>query len=179
MENNLLENTYENKNLLTRTYFKKKIDASIKIAQLKKEDVILDFGCGAGWLEKKLKGFNIIGYDLNPEKTFIEDYRKLKPTKIFCLDVFEHIPPKEIRQILNNFMKMSNNFQLIVSIPTGNFISRKVRKLVGKTEVPKEHITSYEEILNILRENFEIKKKINFFTVTEIFLFEPKKVNSY
>ena len=175
MENNLLENTYENKNLLTRTYFRKKIDSAIKIAKLKKEDIILDFGCGAGWLEKRLKNYNIIGYDINPEKTFIKDYRTLKPTKIFCLDVFEHIPPEEINSIIENFKKMSNNLSLIVSVPTGNLISRKVRKFVGKTEVPKEHITSYEEILKILKENFKIKKKINFFTVTKIFFLEPKK----
>ncbi len=175
MENNLLENTYENKNLLTRTYFRKKINSSIKIANLKKEDVILDFGCGAGWLEKRLKKFNITGYDINPEKTFIKDYRTLKPNKIFCLDVFEHIPPEEIMKIIENFKKMSSSFQIIVSIPTGNFISRKVRKLVGKDEVPKEHITSYGEILKILKDNFKLKKKVNFFTVTKIFLFEYKK----
>jgi cyclopropane fatty-acyl-phospholipid synthase-like methyltransferase len=175
MENNLLENTYENKNFLTRTYFIKKVDAAIKFAGLKKEDLILDFGCGAGWLEKRLKKFNIIGYDINPNKTFIKDYRTLKPDKIFCLDVFEHIPPSEIREILDNFRKMNPDSQLIVSVPTGNFISRKVRKLVGKTEVPKEHITSYEEILKILKENFNIRKKVNFFTVTKIFLLEPKK----
>ncbi|MCK9596944.1 class I SAM-dependent methyltransferase [Candidatus Pacearchaeota archaeon] len=174
MENNLLENTYENKNILTKIYFRKKIDASIRIANLKKEDIILDFGCGAGWLERKLKRFNIQGYDINPEKTFIKDYKTIKPTKIFCLDVLEHIPAEEIKKIIESFKKMNDNFELIVSIPTGNFISRKIRKLVGKDEVPKEHITSYEEILNILKQNFRIKKKINFFTVTKIFLFESR-----
>jgi hypothetical protein len=172
MENNLLENTYDSQNFITKIYFRQKIDATIRLAELKKEDIILDFGCGAGWLEKKLKNFNIIGYDINPEKTFVKDYRTVKPTKIFCLDVFEHIPVEEIRKIIQNFKKMNNNFELIVSIPTGNFISRKVRKLVGKDEVPKEHITSYQDILNILKENFKIKKKINFFTVTKIFLLE-------
>jgi 2-polyprenyl-3-methyl-5-hydroxy-6-metoxy-1,4-benzoquinol methylase len=172
MENNLLENTYESKNLLTRIYFRMKMNSAINLARLKKEDLILDFGCGGGWLEKKLKNFNIIGYDINPEKTFIKDYKKIKPTKIFCLDVFEHIPSSEIINIIKNFKKMNDNFQIIVSIPTGNFISRKVRNLVGKTEVPKEHITSYEEILRILNENFRQKKKINFFTVTKIFIFE-------
>lgn len=171
MENNLLENTYESKNLLTRIYFRMKINSAIKLAKLKKEDLILDFGCGAGWLEKKLKNFNIIGYDINPEKTFIKDYKKIRPTKIFCLDVLEHIPYSEIIKIIKNFKEMGS-FQLAVSIPTGNFISRKVRKLVGKDEVPKEHITSYEEILRILKENFILKKKINFFTVTKIFIFE-------
>ena len=42
----------------------------------KKKDIILDFGCGGGWLEKKLKQYNIYGYDINPQKTFIKDYRK-------------------------------------------------------------------------------------------------------
>jgi SAM-dependent methyltransferase len=177
MENNLLENTYENKNLLTRTYFKEKVEAAIRIAGLKGDDLILDFGCGAGWLEERLRKFYIVGYDINPEKTFIDDYRKLQPTKIFCLDVFEHIPIPEIKEIIENFKKMNNHFQLIVSIPTGNLISRKVRKLVGKAEVPKEHITSYNDILKILKENFKIKKKVNFFTVTKIFLCEYNKEN--
>lgn len=172
MEDNLLENTYESKNLLTRIYFRTKMWTVIKIARLNKNDVILDFGCGGGWLEKKLKGFNILGYDINPKKTFIKDYREIKPTKIFCLDVFEHIPSEEIKKIIRNFKEMSDNFELIVSIPTGNFISRKVRKFVGKDEVPKEHITSYDEILSILNNEFKIKRKINFFTVTKIFSFK-------
>jgi hypothetical protein len=175
MENNLLENTYENKNLLTRMYFRKKIDATIRLAKIKKEDVILDFGCGAGWLERILKEFDIFGYDINPEKTFVKDYTTIKPDKIFCLDVFEHIPAEEIKKIIENFKKMNNNFELIVSIPTGNFISRKVRKLVGKEEIPKEHITSYGEILKILKNNFRMKRRLNFFTVTKIFVFEKIK----
>jgi len=175
MENNLLENTYENKNLLTRTYFKQKVEAAIRLAKLKKEDIILDFGCGDGWLEERLRKYYIVGYDVNPEKTFIKDYRTMKPTKIFCLDVFEHIPLIEIQNIINNFKKMNNHFELIVSIPTGNLISRKVRKLVGKLEVPKEHITSYEDILTLLKRNLELKRKMNFFTVTKIFVFEWNK----
>ena len=174
MENNLLENTYENDNLITKIYFRKKVDSAIKIANLKKEDIILDFGCGAGWLLKKLKGFNVMGYDINPEKTFIDDYTRLRPNKIFCLDVFEHIPVNEIKKIIEDFKDMNNYFEIIVSIPTGNWISRKIRKLVGKDEVPREHITSYEDILKILKLNFKLKKHINFFTVTKIFLFEHK-----
>ena len=177
MENNLLENTYESKNLLTRTYFRTKVLLAIKSARLKKSDVILDFGCGGGWLEKKLKNFEIYGYDVNPEKTFIKDYRKIKPTKIFVLDVFEHIPIEEIKKIIENFKKLDEKFEMIISIPSENFISRKIRKLVGKKEVPKEHITRGDEISKVLRENFKFKKRINFFTVSYIFLFEYENLN--
>ena len=67
---------------------------------------------------------------------------------------------------------MSERFDLIVSIPTENFVSRKVRKFVGKTEIPAEHITKYQSILDILKENFKIKKTVNFFTVSHFFLLE-------
>ena len=177
MEDNKLENTYESKNLIVKIYFRWKMNKVIRTAKLKKEDIILDFGCGGGWLEKKLKKYNITGFDTNPEKTQIDDYKKVKPTKIFVLDVFEHIPIKETQKILDNFKKMSDNFELVVSQPTENWISRKVRKMVGKAEVPAEHITRYEEIIKLLNENFELKREVNFFTVCHIFIFENKKTN--
>lgn len=174
MEENKLEDTYEDKNPLTRFYFRTKVWLAIRIAKLKKEDIILDFGCGGGWLEEKLKDYEIYGYDINPKKTFIKDYRKIKPTKIFVLDVLEHIPSEEIEKILNNFKKLNNNFILIISVPTENLISRKIRKFVGKREVPKEHITKYQEIIKILKENFILKKRINFFTISHILMLEHK-----
>jgi len=66
---------------------------------------------------------------------------------------------------------MSENFELIVSIPTENKISKIVRKLVGKSEVPKEHITKYPEIIKILKSKLKLIKKFNFLTVSYIFLF--------
>lgn len=171
-EDNTLEATYESKNFITRLYFRLKINSAIKLARLRKGDVILDFGCGGGWLERKLKGFEIHGYDINPEKTFIDDYKKVRPTKIFVLDVLEHVPENEIQGILDSFKNLNNRFDLIVSIPTENWISRKMRKLVGKKEVPDEHITKYDTILRILKRNFRLKGQVNFFTVSKNFLFE-------
>lgn len=171
IENNRLEDTYDSGSWITKNYFRSKVYVAIKLAGLKKDDIILDFGCGGGWLEKKLANFNINGYDKNPKKSSIKDYRKIRPTKIFVLDVFEHIPVKIIKDIINNFKKMNKNFELIVSQPTENWISRKIRKLVGKSEVPDEHITRYEEIIELLKENFKLKKRVNFFSVSHIFLF--------
>ena len=63
-EDNLLSNTYESGNLIAKIYFRWKVMTAIRLAGLKKEDVILDYGCGDGWLEHKLKNYNIHGYDL-------------------------------------------------------------------------------------------------------------------
>ena len=177
MEDNRLENTYESKNWLVRTYFRYKINQAIRLAQLKKTDVILDFGCGGGWLEQVLQKCKIYGYDTNPQKTFIKDYRTVRPDKIFALDVFEHIPKSELQKIIESFKKLNNQFEIIVSIPTENFISRKVRKLVGKEEIPKEHVTKYNDILDLLKKNFTFKRKSNIFTVTHTFVFEHPKTD--
>ena len=166
------KDTTLSKNPIVRYFFRMKFEIIISFANLRENDIILDFGCGDKWLKKRLPRFNIIGYDINPKQTEIRDYRTIKPTKIFCLDVFEHIPAKEIEKIIENFKKMNNNFELIVSIPTGNFISRKARKFVGKSEILEGHITSYKEILDLLKKNFELRNKINFFTVTKIFKFK-------
>ena len=178
MEDNKLEDTYESKSFITRNYFRAKVWLAIRMANLKKKDVILDFGCGGGWLEKKLKDYEIYGYDINSKKTFIKDYKKIKPTKIFVLDVFEHILEKEMQIIINNLKNLNKEFDLIVSVPTENWISRKMRKLVGKPETPEEHITSHKTIFEVLKKNFGLKKKINFLTVSRIFVFKNYQLQS-
>src|SRR3989344_5986539 len=75
---------HQNKKLLVRKYFKKKVDTAINLANLSKEDEILDFGCGAGTLKNRLRteGYKVTGYDITPEHSDIEDYTKLSPNKI-------------------------------------------------------------------------------------------------
>ena len=96
---------------------------------------------------------------------------KVNPTRIFALDVFEHMSLFEVEETIKNFKKISKKFLLIVSVPTENWLSRKIRKLVGKLEVPKEHITRHWEITKLLKKHFRLKKSFNFFTVSYIFVF--------
>ena len=52
-----------------------------------------------------------------------------------------------------------------------------MRKLVGKEEIPKEHVTKYKDILELLQKNFTFKQKANIFTVTHTFVFEHPKTD--
>lgn len=169
-----LNATYMNKNPLVKIFSRIKINIAIRMANLKKSDRILDFGCGAGWLKNKLKerGYSVIGYDITSEQTDIGDYTKVKPSKIFVLDVFEHIPKENIQIIIKNFKKMNPKFELITIIPTENWISRKARKLLGKSERVQNHITPIKEILDVLNSEFKLIKKINFLSVSYIAKFK-------
>lgn len=165
-----LKATYLNKNIFIRIFSRTKINLAIKTADLKKQEVILDFGCWAGWLKNKLKerGFNAIGYDITPEHSDVKDYTKIRPAKIFAMDVWEHIPVEEIKKIIKNFKKMNPSFELITAIPTENLLSRKARKLLGKSERVADHITPLKEILKILNSELKLIKKINFLNVSWI-----------
>lgn len=172
IEDNISE-TYEHKNPLIRWYFKLKMKKVIKIAAPNKEELILDFGCGSGKLKQMLPGYKIIGYDINPKQTKIRDYSILKPNKIISVDVFEHIPKESILEIIDNFKKMNPKFKLIVSIPTESFISRKIRRLLGKRERALGHITPLKEILKIFRnKGLRRVSKLNLFNVSYIALYE-------
>ena len=169
------KNWHEHKNPLVRLFFKGKFWIAIKYANLKKDDVILDFGCGNQWLKKTLPGYNIIGYDIDPRLTEVKDYSSLKANKIFVLDVFEHIPKNEIRRIIKRFIKMNPNFELVVIIPNETWLWRKTRKLMGLSERVSDHITSLSEILEILNEELNLVRKINFFTFSHISKWKAKQ----
>jgi hypothetical protein len=168
--------TVRHKNPVVRIYFRWKFNKIIRFAKLKKDELILDFGCGDKWLKNLLQGYNVIGYDQNPKQTDIEDYTTIKPDKIFVIDVFEHIPLEEIKKIIKNFKTMNPNFELITSIPTENWVSRKIRVLVGKKERAPDHITSLQEIWPILKSEMKLAEKINFFTIAWIARFEKKTI---
>ena len=63
---------------------------------------------------------------------------------------------------------MNPNFNLIVIIPTENFISRKIRRLLGKSERVSDHITPLNEILKILNSELKLIKKVNFLSISYI-----------
>ena len=162
------EDWHNNKNPLVRLFYKLKFKIAIKYASLKPTDLILDFGCGSGQLRKMLPGHKIIGYDVDPKLTEIKDYRKIKPDKIFALDVFEHIPKNKIRKIVRDFKKMNPNIVLVTAIPTETWLWRKTRKLMGLSETVKDHITKLEEIESILCQEMHLQNETTFVLMSRI-----------
>lgn len=167
-----LRETINNKNPLVRFFFKWKFNKAIKFANLKKDDLILDFGCGAKYLKSVLKGYNYVGYDINSEQTEITDYTKIKPDVIFALDVFEHIEKEEIKKIIKNFKKMNPNLRLITIIPNETWFWSLSRRILGMSAEKKDHITNIKEILKILNQEMKQTKKFCFYFVSYLFRYE-------
>lgn len=129
---------FESKNILLRTIEKMRLKKIIQLAQLHKNDLVLDLGCGEGFLisliadsPKKVVGLDISKIALNRAKEILKDKKKVElrwgnaealslPNesfdKIICSEMLEHTPqPRKAMEEIYRVLK--NNGLLIISVP--------------------------------------------------------------
>lgn len=128
----LKKSGYENYRWLPRLTIRF-ADKIIKELNLRKGDIILDYGCAKGFLVKAFRildieayGCDISNYAIKNLDVEIKKYCKLIKNKIpfnrkfdwiIAKDVFEHLHENELKNILKNIPKLSNN--LFVIVPLG------------------------------------------------------------
>ena len=169
-----LEKNYQSRIPFIRFYFNRLINTAIKLANPKKSELILDFGCGNQYLNKKLPGYKIIGYDIVPEMSDIKDYTKVKPDLIFASMVFEHMPAEELNKTLKNFIKMSNA-RLLTVTPKENIIARLLVKLIPSIKPSwKDHKLKYKQVHRIIKKYYILKKQKTVLTEAKVALWIKK-----
>lgn len=159
-----------------KIYFNKILRILIEFGDLENEKrVILDYGCGVGHLKKMLPEANIIGYDIIPELSDIDDYKVLKPVKIVLSGVLEHLYLDEIEHLLKDFHEMNQNAELLVFLPTENFISKVAMILAGERHAHDDHVSRYKDINSLIEKYYSVKKrKYIFFQMAQITHYVPK-----
>lgn len=158
------ENYYKG---LPGIYFNRILDKVIEYGNLKQEKgVVLDFGCGLGKIKQRFKkyGIKVIGYDILPDISDVKDYRTVKPSKIVCNQVLEHLTRKEIEETMKNFIK--TKAYLIVSLPTEDILSKIGMLVTGNLNYREDHKTKYKDINKIIERYYKIIKRCYVFTMT-------------
>jgi len=128
----------ESKNIFLRTIEKMRLKKIIQLSQLKKNDVVLDLGCGEGFLismmsnlPQKIVGLDISKIALSRAGKILKEKKKVElklgnaenlnlPNesfdKIICSEMLEHVPrPKKVMEEIHRTLK--NNGLLIISVP--------------------------------------------------------------
>ncbi|MBI2139355.1 methyltransferase domain-containing protein [Candidatus Woesearchaeota archaeon] len=150
-------------------YFRRVLNTIIRLGNLKSEEgLILDFGCGVGHLKRMLPGRNVVGYDLLPENTEIEDYRGLKPSVIVANGVFEHLTLPQLKEIIADFKKMNPGAILLTGLPTENWVSSVGMMLTGYTTAHDDHKMTLEEANAYLFTQCERAARKKVFTMMEV-----------
>jgi hypothetical protein len=157
-------------------YFRKILNTIIKFGNLKNEKgLVLDYGCGVSHLKKNLTGINVVGYDILPELSDVNDYRNLKPDKIVLSGVLEHIYLDDQEKLLKEFKQMNPRAELLVYLPTENFISKIAMHLAGQKYAHNDHVTKYKEINNLLSKYYKLKqRKYIFIRMAQVSHYVPK-----
>lgn len=161
-----------------KVYFEKILWVIIKLGDLKNEKgLILDYGCGPGHLKKKLQGKNIIGYDIIPEFSEIDDYKKTVPRKIVLSGVLEHLYKEEVKKLLHDFIQMNPDAELLVFLPTENFVSKIAMSLAGQRHAHDDHVSKYKDINNVIEKYYYLKnRKYIFLHMAQISHYVPNNI---
>ncbi|MFA6393949.1 MAG: hypothetical protein WCW25_03715 [Patescibacteria group bacterium] len=159
---------------LFKIYFDWILEILIKIGDLRSEQgLILDYGCGYGYLKKRLKTW-VIGYDIIPELSDVPDYRVLKPAQIVLNNVLEHLYPEEIKNLLLDFEKMNPEAVLLVCLPTENWLAKAIIRLLNYKDAHEGHVTGYREISKILEKKYyPWKRRFIFFGLAQVAKYIP------
>lgn len=162
---------------LAKIYFNRILQTIIDFGDLKNEPgMILDYGCGVGHLKKKLNKSNVVGYDIIPELSDVDDYRNLKPQKIILSGVLEHLYLDEIDNLLKEFLKMSSAAELLVFLPTENFVSKISMHLSGQPHAHDDHVSKYKQINQLIEKYYyPAKRKYIFLRMAQVTKYLPIK----
>lgn len=139
---------HESSSYPIRIFEKMRVASIIKLLRCQREDYVLEVGCGAGNILKKLKAGKIFGVDIS-ERMVKKCYRKLAgrgtiikafgerlPFKdgvfdrVICSEVIEHV--LEPRELIKEIIRvMKEDAIAVISIPNEKMIS-KVKMLILK-----------------------------------------------
>lgn len=171
--------SYLNKNPLIRALFWWRYDLVCRLAELKPDMTVCEFGCGIGAFLPTLAAETKMVYaiDLFPQyaqalgrrldfdATFCQDMSCIPDGSldvIFAVEVMEHLddPQKHTRLFLK---KLKPEGRLIMSGPTESWVYKLGRFLVGYNKYHDYHEHNVYQLRRIIAENgFSLQKTIRF-----------------
>lgn len=158
-------------------YFNNIFQNIISLINTKKKSKILDFGCGYGYLKKKLVNYpkiKIINYDIIKEFSEISDWRKVRFDYLVSTHVFMYFKKKELKLLLLSLKKHNKKLKMIVTISRQSYLNNIGKILLNEKDAHKGTFLRPIKEIELLCSEMKIIKKINVFFLSDIYLLEFK-----
>ena len=161
--------TYNSPSFIRRSTHQLRLKRSLKTLNLSDNDTILDYGAGDGYfatLLNKEKCNNITCYEpMNEQyeqmKFLLSDFSNIHKTnsidkvsnqsftKIFCLEVLEHLPEEQLNTSLKTIYELlEKNGKVLLTVPCESGSSGFIKNSIKKT-IDKNKTYSYKDLWNI------------------------------
>ena len=156
-------------------YFNRTIDSIIKIGDLDiKKKNILDFGCGYGQLKKKIKINHVLNYDIDPQFTEYDDWRKLNFDIIVANQVFYLFSKNELENLLDELKNKNPELIIIVGISYQNVISKIIKNIFNFKNAHDFTKLNYNQQVEILKKKCILLDKIDNFFANKVLKYKFK-----
>ena len=173
---NLYKKIYSKKFSIYGIYFKSIIKTICKILKnINNKSIILDFGCGEGYLKKiynnKDNMHHIINYDVIPEKSEINDYKNLKYDIVIASHVFCLFSEKELNNFIQSEIKKNKDIKFIVAIGRQGLISKIAQLITNKRSSNSYNQLTGKQEFEIISKYKRLAFKKNIFFMTDVCFF--------
>lgn len=173
MENNKFQLTTSYKGI-SKLYFLKLLNEIIKIGNLEQEDITsLDFGCGYGFLKKKLKSknnnINIINYDIEKELSEIRNWKDCKFDILVANQVFYCCDANYLRKLMRELKLRNSELIIVAGISRQSLFNNIGKFLLGYADAHSGTKLRPKEELKILLEFCEIVATKSVWSLADIY----------
>lgn len=156
---------------LAQFYFRRLLRCIIEVGALERQGItILDFGCGAGELKRILPNANVVGYDILPALTDVDDWRNVNFDVLVANEVFCTFEEEQLVSLLLEIKKRRPHSELVVGISRHGLLNNIGKFLLGRPEAHASTKLMHKEELEILLRYCEIKRKKNVLYLANVFV---------
>ncbi|MGZ8954501.1 MAG: class I SAM-dependent methyltransferase [Methylovulum sp.] len=160
---------------LAKFYFRQLLRCIIEVGVLERSGlVVLDFGCGNGELKRLLPNSNIIGYDIIPALTDVDDWRLVDFDVLVANEVFCTFEEEQLDALLAELREKNSKLELVVGISRHGLLNNIGKFLLGRPDAHASTKLMHKEELDILLRHCEIKHKKNVLFLANVFVLSFK-----
>lgn len=130
-------------NFISKLYFNFIYKKIANIINVHNNKIILDFGCGLGFLKKNFikKSLKVYNYDINPKLSDIKNWKKVNFEIIIFCQVLMYLKKFEIKKIFQEIKQRKKERKIIVVISKQNILNKFGAFILGHKNAHKGTLT--------------------------------------
>lgn len=160
---------------LSRFYFLHLLNQIINIGNLTRSGItVLDFGCGKGELKRLLTGSKVVGYDIIPALSDVDDWQKIDFDVLVANEVFYSFSESDLEKLLQQLRVKNEKLELVVGISRQGVLNNIGKYLLGKPDVHSATKIGPKKELEILERYCHIRRRQNVMNLANVYLLSFK-----